>query len=107
MGTGIAANINAGLLLLILSRRIGGVDSARVLRALVKISIASCLMGVAAYYAEVGLHHLLPGQWLAPRLARVAGAIGVGVGVLGLAAHLLRIQEFGAAMQRVVSRFRA
>jgi putative peptidoglycan lipid II flippase len=107
LGTGIAANINAGLLLLILSRRIGGVDSARVLRALVKISIASCLMGVAAYYAEVGLHHLLPGQWLAPRLTRVAGAIGVGVGVLGLAAHLLRIQEFGAAMQRVVSRLRA
>jgi len=107
LGTGIAANVNAGLLLFILSKRIGGVDGARVSVALVKITIASCVMGVAAFYLEVGLHHLLPGQWLLPRLVRVAGAIGAALAVLGFAAHVLRIQEFGAALQRVVSRLRA
>jgi putative peptidoglycan lipid II flippase len=104
LGTGIAANVNAGLLLFILSKRIGGVDGARVARAFAKITVASCVMGVAAFWAETGLHHLLPGQWLLPRVLRVGGAIGAALGVLGLAAHFLRIEEFGAALRRVLSR---
>jgi hypothetical protein len=40
------------------------------------------------------------------RLVRVGGAIGVALVVLAGAAHLLRLEEFGAAMSRVLGRIR-
>ena len=56
LGTAITANINAGLLLWLLSRRLGGVDAQRVATAFVKIAIASLLMGAASYGTELWLH---------------------------------------------------
>jgi putative peptidoglycan lipid II flippase len=40
------------------------------------------------------------------RLIRVAGAIGVALGVLAAMAHLLRLEEFRVAMARVLQRLR-
>jgi putative peptidoglycan lipid II flippase len=111
LGTAIAANVNAILLLVLLSRKIGGIDGARVWRSLVKISIASAVMGVAAYYTDAGLHAVLPGSLmgsaLLSRLVRVLGAIGAGIGTLALAAWALHIEEFRQAMRRLVGRFTA
>jgi putative peptidoglycan lipid II flippase len=104
LGTAIAANVNAGVLLYLLSRRLDGIDGARVARAFVKILIASSVMGVAAYYTELGLHRLWPDPWWVPRAVRVGGAIGVALAVLALAAMALRIEEFGQAMRRVLRR---
>ncbi len=108
LGTAIAANVNAVLLLVMLSRRIGGIDGMRVGRSLVKISLASAVMGLTAYYADAWLHghlpHAMMGTLLVSRLARVLGAIGAGVGTLALAAWVLHIEEFRQALQRVVSR---
>ena len=101
LGTAIAANVNAGLLLYLLSRRIGGIDGARVRSRSLKILVASAVMGVAAFYSEAWLHGLLPDpRWL-PRLIRVGGAIGAIV-TLALAAAALRIEEFSQAMRRVL-----
>ena len=111
LGTAIAANVNAILLLVLLSRKIGGIDGARVWRSLVKISIASAVMGVAAYYADAELHAVLPGSLmgypLLSRLMRVLGAIGAGIGTLALAAWALHIEEFRQAMRRLLGRFTA
>jgi len=104
LGTAIAANVNAGLLLYLLSRRIGGMDGARVLRAFLKILVASLVMGAAAYYTELWLHNLWPAPWWVPRVVRVGAAIGVALAVLALAAAALRIEEFGQAMRRVLRR---
>jgi putative peptidoglycan lipid II flippase len=110
LGTAIAANINAFLLLWLLSRRIGGVDGRRVLISFVKIALASLAMGVAAYGTEAWLHRALPDHLLRtaelPRLIRVAGGIGAGIGVLAIAAAALRIEEFGQATARVLSRLK-
>jgi putative peptidoglycan lipid II flippase len=95
LGTAIAANLNAGLLLYLLSRRLGGLDAGRVTRALLKILVASAVMGAAAFYTEAWLHELLPEPRLLPRAIRVFGAIGVALATLALAAALLRIEEFG------------
>jgi putative peptidoglycan lipid II flippase len=104
LGTAIAANINAGLLLILLARRIGGVDGTRIAWAFGKILVASCVMGVATYLAEAWLaDHLASGR-LVDRLVRVGGAIGAGIGTLALAAWALGIQEFRAAMARVLGR---
>lgn len=108
LGTAVAANANAILLLTLLSRRIAGVDGARVLRSLVKITIASAIMGVAAYYSAIGLDVVLPARLLGSvKVARamgVAGAIGAGLGTLALAAWVLHIEEFRLAMRRLLSR---
>ena len=106
LATTVASSLNAGLLLLLLSRRIGGIDGARVLGAFVKITIASLVMGAAAWGTERWLHGLLPDPGLLPRLVRVVGAIGVATGVLGATAMLLRIEEFTLAVRRVGGRFR-
>jgi putative peptidoglycan lipid II flippase len=103
LGTAIAANINAGLLLILLGRRIGGVDGSRIALSFAKIVAASALMGVAGYFTEQGLHDALPGDALLTRLVRVGGAIGASLATLALAAWTLRIHEFRAAMARVLS----
>jgi putative peptidoglycan lipid II flippase len=106
LGTAIAANVNAGLLLYLLSRRLDGLDTARVTRTLVKVALASAAMGLVAYFTEAGLHHLLPAPRLVPRLLRVGGAIGAGVATLAAAAWMLRLEEFQQAVGRVLKRTR-
>ena len=106
LGTSVAASINAGLLIVLLSRRIDGVDGARVLVSFLKIAAASVVMGAAAYWTEAWLHELLPAEAIVPRLVRVGAGIGAGVGTLALAAWALRIDEFRQAMQRLMARAR-
>jgi putative peptidoglycan lipid II flippase len=114
LGTGIAATVNALLLLVLLSRKIDGIDAARVLTAFLKISVASAIMGVAVWFVDGWIAARLPETLLLrgtagiamARGVRVFGAIGVGLGVLALMAHLLRIEEFQTAMQRVLRRLR-
>jgi putative peptidoglycan lipid II flippase len=106
LGTAIAATINAGTLLALLSRRIGGVEGGRLLVSFVKIAIAAGVMGAAAYWTEAALHDVLPGESLIPRLVRVSTAIGAAIGVLALAAFALRIAEFKQAMGRMLRRLK-
>ena len=105
LGTSVAAIINASALIFILSRRIGGLDGGRVTRSFAKITIAALAMGLAAYYSESWLHHVAPAASIWARSLRVLGAIGVGMGVLAVAAVVLRIEEFSQAMERLLSRF--
>jgi putative peptidoglycan lipid II flippase len=100
LGTAIAANVNAALLLFLLARRLGGFDTGRIGRTLLKIAVASAVMGAAAYYAEAGLHHLLAEPRLVPRLVRVGGGIGAGLCTLMIAAWLLRLEEFLHALKK-------
>ena len=109
LGTAIAANVNAGLLLWWLSRRIDGVDARRVLWSFAKILMASLLMAVVAYGTERWLAERLAGApipRLVSRLVGVFGAIAAGIGALALAAWALRIEEFQQAMARVFARFK-
>jgi putative peptidoglycan lipid II flippase len=104
LGTGIAALINAGLLFWLLRGRLGGLDDRRVLTALAKIVVASCLMAAAAW----GVEHLLSLHWAGNepwrRTARVSLAIGAGLATLALSARLLRLHEFQVAFGRVWGR---
>ena len=101
LGSAIAANVNAALLLVLLSRRIGGVEARRVGVSLVKICVASTLMAAAAWWVERQLHAAYPVASLGPRLLRVFGGIGAGMATLGATAWLLRIEEFRQAIARV------
>ena len=106
LGTAIAANVNAVLLLVFLAKRIGGIESGRILNTLIRIGIASAPMAVAAWYTHAWLVTAVPGSGLLIRTVQVFGAIGVALGVLAAAAWALRVQEFAAAMSRILGRLR-
>jgi putative peptidoglycan lipid II flippase len=107
LGTALASLLNAGLLLVLLRRRIGGIEARRLASTFVRIGIASAVMAGAAW----GTHALLearvvPGPGLVAQVVRVASAIGVALVVLVLAARALRIQEFDEAAGRLLRRLR-
>ncbi|HET9371223.1 MAG TPA: murein biosynthesis integral membrane protein MurJ [Vicinamibacterales bacterium] len=106
LGTALAATINAGLLVLLLRPRIGGLDGRRIAGTFVRITLASIAMALAAVWVESTLHQWLPEPTFWARLVRVGVAIVVALGVLALAAMALRIQEFQIAMSRVLARVR-
>jgi putative peptidoglycan lipid II flippase len=114
LGTGLAATVNAALLLVLLSKRIGGLDAPRIWRAFLKITVASLVMAIVIFAVDHWLLVSLPERLLlsgragivAARSVRVFGCIAIGVAVLAVAAHALHIEEFRTAMQRVLRRLR-
>ena len=60
------------------------------LKSLLKIALASAIMGVVAYASEAWLHDRFPARALWPHAIRVFGGIGAGVATLALAAWVLR-----------------
>jgi putative peptidoglycan lipid II flippase len=104
LGTALAALVNAGVLLAVLRRRLGGLDERRLAIAFAKITLASAVMGLAAWGVEHALGTILPGTRWVPRGIRVVSAIGVALVVLAGAARILRIYEFEEAFRRVLQR---
>jgi putative peptidoglycan lipid II flippase len=106
LGTSIAALFNAIVLLLLLRRRLGGIDELRLAGSFVTIVLASAVMGAAAWAADRALAGWLPAGQLAVEIVRVGATIAVSLVVLALAAWALRIGEFSRAIALVTRRFR-
>ncbi len=104
LGTSLAAMFNAGALLWLLRRRLGGLEGRRIATASAKILIASAAMGLAAHATAAWFDGVWPAASLAAKLVQVFGAIAAAVAVLMAAARLLRIQEFEGAIARVLRR---
>ena len=107
LGTSTAALVNAGLLMFFLHRRLEGIDGGRVAGAMVRIVVASALMGFTAVAADGVAGLWLPGGGLMPQIIRLAVTIGIALGVLSAAAYILRIREFREGVTFVVRKLRA
>jgi putative peptidoglycan lipid II flippase len=107
LGTALAAMFNAGMLLWLLRRRLGGLEGRRVAIALIKITVASAAMGAAALITSRWLTSLMPAANSISRAIQLGAAIAVGIVVLVAAARLLRLAEFDEAFGRVLRRLRA
>ena len=105
LATAIAALGHGGLLVLLLHRRLGGIEAERLAMVLTKILAAGALMAVAAWGIEYAMTGLLPGPQILRRGARLAAAIGGGLAVLVAGARLLRVRELDDAMRVLGSRF--
>ena len=105
LGTALAAMFNAVVLLWLLRGRLGGLDGRRVGVALLKVTAASAVMGIAAYLMLQWMTSLTPGGGELAKGTRVLAAIGVALVALAVSARLLRIQEFNDATARVLRRF--
>jgi putative peptidoglycan lipid II flippase len=104
LGTAVAATLNAGLLLWLLRRRLGGLDSRQNMHAFALITVASIMMGLAAWGTHHALEIALPGHGTALRAVRVFTSIAIALGVLVGVARVLHIEEFKEALARVTSR---
>jgi putative peptidoglycan lipid II flippase len=104
LGTAIAAIFNASTLLILLSRRLDGLDGRRLLVAFTKILVASALMGATSFYTAQWLAGALPSPEWYWRAVRVFSAIAAGVLVLMASARLLAIAEFNDAVSGVTRR---
>ena len=101
LGPALAAMFNAGVLLWLLRGRLGGLDGRRVAVALLKVLIASAVMGLAADLTLQWITGLTPAGGELAKAARVLGSISVAILALAAAARLLRIQEFNDAVATV------
>jgi putative peptidoglycan lipid II flippase len=106
LGTSIAALLNAGLLLLMLRRRLGGIEGGAIVGALLRIVVATALMGAAAAGADTFLSARIPGHGLGAQLVRVGATIGLALAVLAVAAHVLRVPQFAKAVAMIKRRLR-
>lgn len=107
LGTALASLLNAGLLMLLLRRRIGGIEAGRLASTFVRIGLASAVMAAAAWGSHAWMaSHLFTGAAFVSQVARVAVAIGFALLVLVVAARALRIEEFDEASSRLLRRLR-
>jgi putative peptidoglycan lipid II flippase len=101
LGTSISALANAGLLLYLLERRLGGLRLAHMASVIIRMLVAGAAMAAVAWGVEHELALALPGHGLLRQVARVGVAIGVGLAVLMAGAHLLGVTEFTGVISAV------
>jgi putative peptidoglycan lipid II flippase len=104
LGTALASLLNAGLLLELLRRRLGGLDLERVGLALGKIAVASALMAAAVASVQAWQEASWPAVRFLPRAGQLGISIATGLLVLALAARLLRISELARAWAQARAR---
>jgi peptidoglycan biosynthesis protein MviN/MurJ (putative lipid II flippase) len=85
---------------------LGGLELGRVTVTGVKTLAAASLMAGTAWLTRRGVESVLAGGGLVPQALRLATVIAVSLGVLALAAHLLRVREFEEVRDAVIGRLR-
>jgi len=106
LGTSLAAIANAGLLLWLLRRRLGGLDERRLLSTLVKVVASAIAMAIVAGALQRVMDRALPGAGFPVRAFRLAFSIGGGLTALAIAAKMTRIEEFDEVASMVSGRVR-
>jgi putative peptidoglycan lipid II flippase len=106
LSASIAALFNAGMLVWLARGALDGLELARVAATGVKTLAAGTGMALAAWLTLRGVENALPGAGLTMQTMRLALVIGVSLGVLAVAAQLLRIREFEDVRDAVVGRLR-
>ncbi len=106
LGTSIAALFNASVLFAMLRRQLSGLNEGTLASSLARITLASVAMGAAALAADATLAQWWTDTGTLPQGLRLAGTIGIALGVLAGAAWLLRIEEFKDGVALIAGRLR-
>jgi putative peptidoglycan lipid II flippase len=104
LGTSITALLNAGILLTLLRRRLGGLEGRRLFSVLVRTGVAALVMAAAAWGLERTLADLVPGRAVAAQLVHVGGSIAGALVVLAITMRLLGLHEFTTVIRSVLKR---
>lgn len=101
-----SASYAVGALLSVVQLRgeVGGLDGARVVRFLVRLAIGTALATLVAWLVLSGLHTVIGGAGKVAVVLRLAAAGLVDIGVILVAAKLMRITEIDAVRRQVTRR---
>ena len=103
LGTTIAALTNAGILLILLGRRMEGLEGSKTADCFLRILFAAGVMGVAVQATDRWFATHWPDSGLLVSLLALGAEITLGVTVLATAARLLRITEFNLVKDRLLT----
>ena len=106
LGTSIAAIVNAALLLWLLHRRLGGMDGRHLLVTLLKVTVSSIAMAVAAVAIQHAMDRVAPGTRVAVQAIRLGATIGGSLAALAVMANILGIETFQETVTMVQARVR-
>jgi putative peptidoglycan lipid II flippase len=104
LGTSLAMLVNGIALLLLLRRRLRGIDERHLAITLGKTLVAALLMAAVSSVVERGAIAVIPGGGSMAQALRLFAAIGAGLVALAAAAKLLRIREFDEAVAAAKAR---
>jgi putative peptidoglycan lipid II flippase len=103
--TSLVATCNFLVLFWLMRDKAGGVEGQRLARSVVKITVASTLMGAACWASSFVVRMEL-GESVFARLVDVVVSLPMSIYILYHACHWLHVQELIAARQAIAGRFR-
>lgn len=106
LGHATAYAVGSAALLLLIRRRIGGVEGARVLGSLGRTLVAGTLTAATAWLVARWLADAVGTATIGQQAVQVASAVGGGLAVFVAAATVLRIEEVDMVRRQMVSRWR-
>jgi putative peptidoglycan lipid II flippase len=106
LGHATAYTIGAIIFVVVLRRRIGGLDGRRLGRALGQILLAGLAAGAAAFAVSRVLGDALGTAALGPQLAQVAGGVVAGLAAFLAVAVAFRLPELSLLREMAMTRFR-
>jgi putative peptidoglycan lipid II flippase len=110
--TTLAASVHTGILMWLLSRRIGGIDGRKILSSMGKMMLASAAMAAAAGYIYGRMQSFAPFEQfmieskVGATLLEILAAGGAGAVVYAAASYLLKIEELQYAVSMFKGKFR-
>jgi putative peptidoglycan lipid II flippase len=105
LATSIAALFNATALTVLLRRRLRRLEGRRLAGTVLRIVLATGLMGAAAWAVNRGLEGHLTGSFPG-EVVTLTAAIAAGLCVLAASAYALHVREFRLALDAVLRRVR-
>lgn len=106
LATSLAAYVNAGVLFMMLTRRVGEYDPKPLLRSTGRTLLASLALAIAAFGGEQAARHFFPGTGIAARLAVVIVAMVAGLAAMLAAFRAMRHEEMREVLDSLVFRKR-
>ena len=101
LGTSAAAILNFAVLYVMFTRRISGVDHGQVLSCLIRVALASAVMGATAWWLHGAIAGAHGQERLLGRMADAFLPIAAGAAVYAVAAKLLGLPEIDAYLRRL------
>jgi putative peptidoglycan lipid II flippase len=105
LGTSLAVLANGAALLLLLHRKLNGIEHRRLAHTFIKTVVAATMMALVSFAVERLLMRAVPGPGTVAQVVRLFPSIAAGMAALAAAAKLLRIREFDDAVAGAAGRF--
>jgi putative peptidoglycan lipid II flippase len=103
LSTSVTMILNFMLLATVLYRKIDGYPAGRLFMSLAKIFLASGIMGLLVWWAQVRIAGS-PGTWLST--VKIFISVSLGVVSYGVLAYVLKLTEFNEVINKIIRRLR-